>query len=295
MSRRMGMTIRLTARGFADDALNIKANGLTYNLVFAIVPILALVFAFARGFGFQDMIEESMNDSFIGELDLVPTVMGFVEGYIQATHGGVFVGVGLLLLVLAVYNFFMNVERSFNDIWNVRRGRSFQRKLVNYLFVLFLIPILVVVTGGVNIFLGSAIQTLVSGTEYQVLHKGLVRLANFAVAWAVFVWMYKAIPNQQVKWRSALIPGVLVGTMFQLLEMLSMWFLVLLSRTSVIYGAFAVLPLMMIWLKVSCLLMLIGAEMSYAIQYERISATKENVALSHLRKWSEQQTNDSEN
>ena len=97
-------------------------------------------------------------------------------------------------------------------------------------------------------------------------HSSIVRLVQFMVAWAVFLWMYMAIPNTKVRFRSAVFPAVLMGTLFQLLQMLSMYVIVFLGRTSIVYGAFAAIPIIMMWLQWTCLLILIGAEMSYAIQ-----------------------------
>jgi membrane protein len=78
--------------------------------------------------------------------------------------------------------------------------------------------------------------------------------------------MYVAIPNTKVRFMPALIPGVLMGTLFQLLQMLSVYLITFLSRTSIVYGAFASIPILMTWLQWTSLLILIGAEMSYAIQ-----------------------------
>ena len=152
--------LTLTVRGFQSKDLAIKANGLTYSLTFAIVPILAMVLAIAKGFGFDAIIEARLNNSFLGEMNLVPMVMGFVERYLDTTQGGVFIGIGLLILIWAVYAFFRSVELAFNGIWNVQQSRSIARQLSNYIFILFLVPILMVVTSGLSIYLNSAASSL---------------------------------------------------------------------------------------------------------------------------------------
>ena len=118
--KRLGyMTLRsivITVRGFLDHGINIRANALTYSMMFAMVPILALVLAIAKGFGFEQIIEERLYESFLGKMNLVPTIMGFVERYLETAQGGVFIGVGLLILLWSVYAFFNNIESSFNTI-----------------------------------------------------------------------------------------------------------------------------------------------------------------------------------
>ena len=127
-SKRIGYnilrTIVLVARGFTSKNLNDKAKSLTYSLIFAIVPILAMIVAVAKGFGVADVIEQQLNHSFLGETNLVPTIMQMVQRYLETAQGGVFIGIGILILLWAVYSFFQSVETAFNKIWNVKRSRS---------------------------------------------------------------------------------------------------------------------------------------------------------------------------
>lgn len=258
--------LTLTVRGFQSKDLAIKANGLTYSLTFAIVPILAMILAIAKGFGFDAIIEERLNHSFLGEMNLVPMVMGFVERYLDTTQGGVFIGIGLLILIWAVYAFFRSVELAFNGIWNVQQSRSIARQLSNYIFILFLVPILMVVTSGLSLYLNSAASSLTHISILWDMQRGFVKFLSYFIVWMVFTWIYWAIPNTKVRFVAALVPGVLMGTLFQLLQALSMYLIVFLSRTSIVYGAFASIPLLLMWLQWSCLLILIGAELSYSIQ-----------------------------
>ena len=260
-------TIVLVVRGFTSKNLNVRANSLTYSLVFAIIPILAMILVVAKGFGVADLIQQQLNDSFLGETNLVPTIMAMVERYLDTAQGGVFLGVGLIILLWAVYSFFRNAESAFNEIWNVKQSRSVIRQLTTYIAIVVLIPILVVVTSGLSIFVNSTVvASLPNAAFFAQFRSGIVRLLQFVICWALFTWMYAAIPNTKVKFLSALIPGILIGTLFQLLQMLSVYIIVFLSRTSIVYGAFATLPILLTWLQWTCLLILIGAEMSFAIQ-----------------------------
>lgn len=272
-------TIILVVRGFRDKDLNVRANALTYSLLFAIVPIIAVILAIARGFGFEQVIEMKLNESFLGETNLVPTIMEWVDRYLQTAQGGVFLGIGLLVLLWAVYSFFRMVETSFNGIWNVRQSRSFGRQFANYLAILFLVPVLIIVTSGLSLLLGSAASNpLIQAIE--PLRRWTLRILPFVVASGIFTWMYIAIPNTKVRFSAAVVPGVLVGVLFQLIQMLSTYLMMFFTRTSVVYGAFAAIPLVLIWLHISCLLLIVGAELGFAIQNNEMFAYERD--LQHM-------------
>ena len=260
-------TIVLVARGFTSKNLNDKAKSLTYSLIFAIVPILAMIVAVAKGFGVADVIERQLNASFLGETNMVPTIMAMVERYLETTQGGVFIGIGILILLWAVYSFFQSVETSFNQIWNVQKSRSILRQATAYISIVVLIPVVIVCSAGINIFVHSALEsTIHSSALHTFFHNSGVQMLQFIMCWLLFTVMYVAIPNTKVQFVPALIPGILMGTLFQLLQMLSVYLIALLSRTSIVYGAFASIPILMTWLQYTSLLILIGAEMAYAIQ-----------------------------
>jgi len=262
-------TLLLVIRGFANKSLADKAKSLTYSLIFTIIPILAMVLAVAKGFGVEDIIERQLNNSFLAETNIVPVIMEMVQRYLSTAQGGVFIGIGILILLWAVYSFFSSVEQTFNQIWNVQKSRSIARQAITYIAILFLIPILIIVSSGLILYVQSALSELHSGAmsaAHESLHNGGVRLLQFVVCWALFTLMYYAIPNTKVRLLSALIPGILMGTLFQLLQMLSVYIIVLLGRTSIVYGAFASVPILLTWLQWTCLLIILGAEMSFAIQ-----------------------------
>ncbi len=271
-------TIVLVVKGFTSKKLNVSANSLAYSLIFAIIPVLALVLAVAKGFGAAEVIEEELNHTILGETNLVPTIMPMVERYLSTAQEGLFIGIGLLILLWAIYSFFQNVETAFNEIWNVKQSRSLVRQFTTYLAILFLIPVLIIVSAGLSIFVNSTVMATLHEIAFIAeIKSGLVRLLQFIICWALFTWMYSAIPNTKVHFLSACIPGVLIGTLFQLLQMLSVNIIVFLSRTSIVYGAFATLPILLIWLQWTCLLILIGAEMSFAIQNNELFEYEQDV------------------
>jgi membrane protein len=259
-------TLILAIRGYIRDDLNVRASALTYSLLFAIVPIFALIIAIGKGFGVEKLIENSMQGTFISQANLIPTVMGFVDKYLETTRGGLFIGIGLAVLFWSVMNFFIQVESSFNKIWQVKRSRSIIRQFTTYFSAILIIPVLIVLTSGLSIFINTTIsQSFLYHIINPLLRFG-VNLAPYFVNWIVFTMMYLVIPNTHVRFFNAMIAGIVAGTSFQIFQILYIDSQIYMSRYNVVYGGFAAIPLLLLWLQISCLIVLLGAEISYASQ-----------------------------
>ena len=259
-------TIILVARGFKDQVLVVRANSLSFALLFAFIPMLALRYAIARGFGFEETVQNTISSSFLAEANVAPFLLEWIERYLETAREGLFLGIGLIVLIWAVYAFFNMLENSFNSIWNVKQSRSFARRMTNYVMTLLLVPVLVVVTSGISIFLNSTeiLAPVLDGI--LPIRKFMLRFLPFVATAGVFTWIFIAIPNTKVKFSSAIIPGILMGLLYQLVQALSMFLVVLFTRMSIVYGAFSAIPLVLIWLNITCWLLLIGAELAFAIQ-----------------------------
>jgi membrane protein len=263
---RILQTLILVGRGFKDQVLVVRANSLTFALLFAFIPMMALIYAVARGFGFEELVSQQLTGSFLAEANIAPILLEWVERYLATARDGLFVGIGLVVLIWAVYAFFNMLENSFNSIWNVKKTRSFGRRMTNYVMTLLLVPILVVVTSGISIFLNST-EVLSSVLQsVEPLRKFMLRFIPFVATSAVFTWIFIAIPSTKVKFSSAIIPGVLMGFLYQVVQALSMYLVVLFTRMSIVYGAFSAIPLVLIWLNITCWLLLIGSALAFAIQ-----------------------------
>jgi len=259
-------TLVLAIRGFIDEDLNVKASALTYSILFAIIPTIAMIIAIAKGFGIEKLIRSSLEGTLIGQADLIPQVMEFVERYLQTTQGGLFIGIGLVVLFYSVMNFFMQFESAFNTIWHVKKSRSLVRQFSTYFSSILIIPILIVLSSGLSIFINSAVaQSFLYEVLTPILRFG-VKFAPYFINWIVFTTLYLVIPNTRVRFMNALIAGVIAGTAFQLFQFLYIHGQVYLSRYNVVYGSFAAIPLLLLWLQISCLIVLLGAEISYASQ-----------------------------
>ena len=263
---RVLQTIVIVARGFKNK-INIRANSLSFTLLFAFIPMTALVFAIARGFGFEEIIEEQLSVSFLKETNVIPAIMEIVNRYLETVQDGIFLGIGLIVLLWSVYAFFNMLELSFNSTWNVKQTRSIGRRLTNYIMTLLLVPMLIVLTSGISILINST----------TLLAPILLRIIPWLTASAVFTWMYIAVPNTKVKLKAAIIPGVFLGILFMVVQKLGVYLVVLFTRMSIVYGAFSAIPLVLIWLHITCWLLLIGAELSFAIQNNEMFAYERDI------------------
>ena len=263
---RIVKTLVLAVRGFILNDLNVRASALTYSILFAIIPLFALIIAIGKGFGVEKLIQNSLEGTFIGQANMIPTVMGFVERYLETTQGGLFIGVGIAILFWSIMNFFMQVEKAFNSIWQVRKSRSPIRQFTTYFSSILIVPLLIVFSSGFSIFVSKAVsQSYIYEALTPILRFG-VKLIPYFINWIVFTIMYLVIPNTRVRFISALIAGIVAGSAFQIFQMLYINGQVYLSRYNVVYGSFAAVPLLLLWLQISCLIVLLGAEISYASQ-----------------------------
>lgn len=259
-------TIILAMKGYDKHRLGIRAAALTYAISFAIVPLFALIIAIAKGFGVEKLIEHFLEKIFIAQSELIPTTMVFVEKYLATMQNGLFIGIGVLILLWSVMNLFMQIENSLNDIWEVKKSRAFFKQFTNYFTGVVVFPFLITILSGASIYLNTVLSKTFLFEVFSPLMKFLVHFIPYFASSIVFTLAYKFIPNTKVKFVNALIAGVVAGSMFQLFQTLYINGQINLTRYNAIYGGFAAIPLLLLWLSISCQIFFIGAEISYNSQ-----------------------------
>lgn len=259
-------TIFLCITRFTQDRLINKASALTYCTLLAIVPILAILFAIARGFGFDNLVESQIVNGFGGPSETTEVIFQFVNSYLSQTKNGIFIGVGLIMLLWSVLNLINNLEITFNRIWQVKRARTMYRKITDYFSLLLLLPLLLVLSGGLSVFMGTMLKNVENFTLLGPISKFLVRLIPFVLTWLMFTGLYVFMPNTKVRLKHALIAGILAGTAHQAFQFFYINSQVWVSNYNAIYGSFAALPMFLLWMQVSWIICLFGAELTYAGQ-----------------------------
>lgn len=259
-------TVSVCITRFAKDRLVNKASALTYSTLLAIVPILAVLFAIARGFGFDNVMEEQIRNNFGGSPEAAEAVLTFAQSYLAQTKSGVFLGIGLVLLFWTVINLVMEIEITFNRIWEVKRQRSVYRQITDFFSMILLVPVLIVVSAGLSIFTTTTLKEMEDFALLAPVLQFLIRLVPYMFTWFMFTGLYVFMPNTKVKFKHAFIAGIIAGTAFQAFQYLYINSQLWVSKYNAIYGSFAALPLFLLWLHVSWTICLFGAELTYAGQ-----------------------------
>ena len=259
-------TIYLSVRGITSHKLGIRAAALTFSISFAIVPLIALISAIAKGFGIETTIEVALQDTFAAQADLIPTIMEFVRKYLDSMSGGLFIGIGFGILVYSVYNLFAQIETALNNIWQVQKSRSVLKQFTLYFSGLLILPILLAISSGLSIYVNAILKESFLFQVFTPVMKFLVSTIPYFSSGLLFTLIYLIVPNTKVRFVNALIAGMITGFIFQLFQGLYVSGQINLTRYNAIYGGFAAIPLLLLWLNISCLIFLIGAEISYVSQ-----------------------------
>ena len=260
-------TIILAIRGFRNENLQTRASALTYNTLLSIVPLLAVLLGIAKGFGFQNAVRNELMHFFPGQQAELGKAFGFVESYLAQAQGGIIVGIGVVMLFYTVINLISSIEDAFNDIWQINKSRTWFRKISDYLALFIIMPVLMISSSGLSIFISTLRNTILD--QYLFLTP-LVELALHITPYLftslAFTGLYIALPNTKVKFLNGLIAGVFAGCAFQFFQLVYISGQIWVSKYNAIYGSFAALPLLLLWLQLSWLICLFGAELSYASQ-----------------------------
>ncbi len=260
----------LAFRRFNEDNCQLRASALTFYTLLSIVPVLALAFGFARGFGLDAMLQEQLVTKMPGQQEVVEKIIVFANSFLENTKGGLIAGVGVVILFWTVIKVLSNIEQSFNEIWGIKKGRGFARQFSDYLAMLLVAPLLLVTSGSMTVMVtnktGVVAQKLAYLGPVGDLLIYLFHFLPFVVMWALFTFLYIFMPNTTVSWRAAIIGGVIGGTTYQIVQWIYIMFQIGVSHYGAIYGSFAALPLFLAWLQVSWLIVLFGAEISFAEQ-----------------------------
>ena len=260
-------TIILAIRGFKREDLQTKASALTFSTLLAVVPLLAVIVGIASGFGFRETVRESIYSYFPGHESELEQAFGFVDNYLNMAQGGVFIGIGLILLFYTVINLISTIEGTFNDIWQVKKGRSWHRKMTDYLALFIILPAMMTISSGLSLFTSTMKNSFLNEyVFFTPVADAILKLAPYVITVLLFTVLYVLVPNTKVKFLNALAAGLITGCAFQFFQFIYISGQIWVSKYNAIYGSFAALPLLLLWLQISWLLCLFGAEIAYASQ-----------------------------
>ena len=266
--------ILFALRKFYRDGCPARASALTFYSLLSLIPVVAVLFAIGKGFGLNKMIEtQVMKFAEMGNWppEVVDRIINFSQTQLGQASGGVIAGIGVLFLFWTVISILGNIEESFNHIWEVRKSRALLRKFSDYLAIIVVTPFLIVVSSSITVVVASQIQLIIQkiallGPLSSVI-LFLLKLLPYMSIWALLVLNYLVIPNTKVPMQSAVLAGVLTGTLYQIVQWVYIKFQIGVVHYGAIYGSFAALPLFLVWLQLSWLIVLFGAEIAYAHEH----------------------------
>lgn len=256
--------ILVTLRGFGEDNCYFHASALTFYTLLSIVPVVAMLFGFARGFGVEKILADNIQQRLQGNEEVADRIIGFSQSLLENTESGVIVGVGILLLFWTVIKLFGHIELSFNEIWGIKQPRTILRKITDYLTLMFIAPICLVSSSSLTVMLRTKVSSIYI-FDNPMVHL-LLKSTSFITLWLFFWLIYLFMPNTRVKAIPGLIGGIVAGTLFQILQFAYVDLQVFTSKYNAIYGSFAAIPLFLVWLQMSWVILLLGAEAAFAVQ-----------------------------
>ena len=278
----------LALRGFSQDGCQRSASALTYYSLLNMVPVVAVAFGIAKGFGLEKLIEKQilqMAEKANWQADVTNQIISFSHSLLENVKGGLIAGVGVILLLWTVISILGKIEESFNAIWEVKKSRTLLRKFSDYLTMMVLAPILFVISSSITVVVASQVKVIaqkiafLGALSYVILF--LLNLLPYLSIWFLLTILYLMMPNTRIPLRSGILGGIVAGTLFQIVQWVYIKFQIGVASYGAIYGSFAALPLLLAWLQLSWMIVLFGAEIAFANEhYETYGFQPDYSALS---------------
>ncbi|PIE32257.1 ribonuclease BN [candidate division KSB3 bacterium] len=274
----------LAIRSFYQNRGAVRASALTLYSLLAVVPVLALAFGIAKGFGLEKMLERQLLENIPGQENGLLYIIDFARKLLENTQGGLIAGIGVTFLLWSVVKVLGNIESSLNHIWKITEGRSLSRKFSDYLSLTLIAPLLAIISSSVSVFITTQVTTITEQAAFLEVFSPLIfsslKLLPFGLIWILFSFLYIFLPNTTVRFIPGVLAGIIAGTIYQFVQGGYIYFQIKISNYNAIYGSFAALPFFILWLQISWLIVLFGAEISFYCQ--NLPATQDDYQYDEL-------------
>lgn len=263
-------TILLSIQGFGRDLCQLRASALSLYTLLSIVPVIALLFGIAKGFGFEKKLEQQMLEQSSEQDTMMIQLIEFSQNMLSNTKGGVVAGIGVVVLFWTVIKVISNIEESFNHIWKIKKNRPVGRKLSDYLSLMMLAPVLLIASSSITVFVKTKITWLVEVIHLPAFGTKMVLYAMsfspLVIMSILFTFIFLFMPNKKINFRAGVIAGIVTGVLYQTVQWAYIALQVGASSYNAIYGSFAALPLFLVWLQIGWMVVLFGCEISFFVQ-----------------------------
>jgi membrane protein len=260
----------LAARGFNQDKVQLRAASLTFFTLLSVIPMAAIAFGVAKGFGLEADLERELIKEFSSQQEVLKWVLSNARNALQETKGGYMAGAGVVILLWSVMQLLDHIESSFNHIWQVRQSRPWMRKFTDYLAIMLIAPVFIILSSSITVFISTELNEFMSSAPIMDFFKPVIsflfKFAPYFIMWLILTFTYIVLPNTKVRFGAAFLAGVVAGTLIQVVQWLYIDLQFGIARLSAIYGSFAAFPLFIVWIQTTWLIVLLGAELSFAKQ-----------------------------
>ncbi|HYA92315.1 MAG TPA: YhjD/YihY/BrkB family envelope integrity protein [Thermodesulfobacteriota bacterium] len=288
--------ILLASKGFMRDNCQKTASVLTYYALLNVVPVIAVAFAMAKGFGLEKLIEKQilqMAAKANWQTDITTQIISFSHKLLDQAKGGLIAGVGVVLLFWTVISILGKIEESLNEIWEVKKSRTLARKFSDYIAMMALTPVLFIISSSATVLVASQVKVILAKIVFLgVFSKVILLLLNllpYVSIWTLLTMLYLIMPNTRIPVKSAIWGGIVGGTIAEIVQWVYIKFQIGVASYGAIYGSFAALPLFLAMLQMSWMIVLFGAEIAYANEhyetfgfhpdYSRISVSSKRLLM----------------
>jgi membrane protein len=287
MGRRLLALVRAcdtAVRSFGTDLVEVRANALTYRTLLSLVPFLAVVFSLFQAFGGLEASRAALQDQILQNLapGAAAQVVDHLFEFMGRVSSGAVSGVGVVLLLLTVVSLLTSIEEFFNALWHVEKVRPFLARFVTYWAMMTVGPVLLALSLSMtsvvrsDAFVSTLDRWVPGGTWVVTLP---FQLLPWMFTWTAMTLLYVIVPNTGVRWLAAIPGGILAGSLWELAKLAFTWASSNLFRYDAIYGSFAALMVLLVWLQLGWTIILLGCKVTYALQHER-ALVEERVAQS---------------
>ncbi len=265
--------IFLAVHNFYERKTINYASVLTYYTTLNIVPIIAVVFGIAKGFGLERLVEKQIikiAENANWQIEITEQILRFSKNFLEQAKGGIIAGIGIVVLFWTVIAIIGKIEFAFNKVWGIKRERTLLRKFTDYMAIFIIAPILFVISNSITILVSTKIESIMmflgirgmAGNFINIL-LGILSYVSF---WLLLTAMYMIIPNTRIPLIPAITGAIVSGTLLQITQYIYINFQIGVSKYGAIYGSLAALPLFLIWINLSWIIVLFGVEIAYATE-----------------------------
>jgi membrane protein len=279
----------LASRGFTRNRVQLRASALTYYTLLSVIPVVAIAFAIAKGFGLDQILKDLIIREFSSQQEVLDWLLKYATSALEATRGGPIAGVGVILLFYSVMAMLNRIESSFNHIWQIRSSRPWYRKFTDYLTIMLISPVFIILSGSLTLFISTKLPSYMESAPilefFKPLISFLVKFAPYFLTWIALIILYIIMPNTKVNFIPALISGIIAGTILQVLQWVYIDLQFGITKLNAIYGSFAAVPLFILWMQSNWIIILLGAELTFANQnVSRYEYESEALNISNFQK-----------